>query len=88
MSYSQDRCYIHPDSVAVEKCEKCNNLICIKCKTKHRKRRGGSEKRYVVEYIYCPPCYTKTKKRETKFKLIFYPLILIIFVVIIIIIMN
>lgn len=50
-------CEYHPHREAVEKCERCNRMICLKDKMVHEKWVGMSENRHTVKMNVCPLCY-------------------------------
>ena len=61
---SMEHCYFHPKLQAVDKCERCNKLICLQDKRTFTKTYGGSgigtDYNYYyapIKYTFCPPCY-------------------------------
>ena len=56
MSFSQNNCFFHPDRPAVDKCEKCQRMICLEDKMTYRQVHvdyGDSV------YTFCPICYNQ-----------------------------
>jgi len=57
----QIMCSYHPDSIAIDKCERCQRPICLIGKKVYHKRHssGTNEFRrtWSTTHIYCPPCY-------------------------------
>jgi len=86
LNYQQTTCYLHPSRDAVEKCEKCNRMICLECKMKYRVY-GGMDRSDDI-YILCPYCYAERKKQsERAGKLILLICGVICFVILILFIM-
>ena len=62
---SSQQCYFHPNIQAIDKCERCNKLICLQDKRTYSRSYGTSSisnntyNSYdiPVKYTYCPPCY-------------------------------
>ena len=72
----QDRCFYHPNSIAVEKCENCGKLICLKCK--RTRKAVHSYSIGTSGYIFCPACYQTVDKRSRKLRIIAYLLIVVV----------
>ena len=65
----QAMCSYHPNRVAVDKCERCNRLICIEDKMVYRDARYRANNyqyryRYDTPYTFCPVCYYETVKQQ------------------------
>ncbi|MHA2099285.1 MAG: hypothetical protein ACW99A_11395 [Candidatus Kariarchaeaceae archaeon] len=50
-------CGYHPHRQAVEKCERCHRMICLKDKMLHEKWVGDTENRHLVKMHVCPLCH-------------------------------
>ena len=84
VSYSKPTCYIHPNREAVDRCERCKQMVCVECKTKYRSF-GGMDRADDI-YIYCPPCYNVRQQRAKTLGKIICPLFIIFFVIVVAII--
>lgn len=73
----QARCFYHPDRAAVEKCERCNRLICLEDKMIDRTYRGMDSADDI--HVYCPVCYNEVKKQKEKTGKVLGPIFLIFF---------
>lgn len=51
------KCYYHPDREATTKCEKCEKVICIKCKKSYNVTHGVKESLNATQHDMCKPCY-------------------------------
>lgn len=64
---SELKCYYHPDSEAVTKCEECGKPICLLCKKIHRERHHtgvGESSGYIERTLdLCGPCYYNKKEK-------------------------
>ena len=62
---STQSCFFHPKIQAVDKCERCNKLICLQDKRTYTRTYGTSSMssntyhsyNMPVKYTFCPPCY-------------------------------
>ena len=65
----QSMCNYHPNRPAVDKCERCNRLICVEDKMVYRDARYRSHNyqyryRYETPYTFCPVCYYEVIKQQ------------------------
>ena len=81
----QARCVYHPNRVAVEKCEKCGNLICLECKMTRRVKRVDEADSV---YTFCPPCYQTAQKQSRRFGIIAIIIFIVVAAIIIIIFLT
>ena len=64
MSRSRTSCFYHPNREAVDKCEKCNRLICLEDKMIYRTTGGQySDGR---KYVLCPICYNERERAAAR----------------------
>lgn len=62
---STQHCYFHPNIQAIDKCERCNKLICLRDKRTYTRTYSSSSMstnnyntyNMPVKYTFCPPCY-------------------------------
>ena len=64
---SELKCYYHPDSNAMTKCEDCGKPICLRCKKIHREKHHtgvGESSGYIERTLdLCGPCYYNKKEK-------------------------
>ncbi len=73
----QARCYYHPERAAVEKCERCNRMICLQDKMIDRVYWGMDRGDEI--HVYCPVCYNEVTQARKKAGKIMSPICLIVF---------
>ncbi len=82
-------CEYHPHRQAVEKCERCHRMICLKDKMLHERWVGDTENRHLIKMTVCPLCHHDFQI-ESRFKsknvtlamIIFFTFILIVSIII------